>query len=280
MIAEKLRKSILQAAIECKLTEQLPENGDARDLVEIIKKEKEELIKAGKIKKEKTLLEITEEEIPFDIPDNWCWVRLGDISSTITYSPKNINSEGTIVLRSSNIQDNKLNFDDIVRGNMDIPPNKKAKENDILICVRNGSKRLVGKAALIDGDEYSFGAFMSIIRTPLYRYIYNYILSPYFRQDFDSVSTTTSNQITQSNLKSRLVPLPPVDEQIRISEKVNNILPRLSALEEKEVLLNRIETEFPNKLNISILQLAMQGKLTEQLPEDGDAHDLLEKIKY
>ena len=79
MIAEQLKKSILQAAIEGKLTKQLPEDGNAHDLIKFIQKEKALLIKAGKLKKEKPLPEITEEEIPFDIPENWCWVRLGEI---------------------------------------------------------------------------------------------------------------------------------------------------------------------------------------------------------
>ena len=79
MIAEKLRKSILQAAIQGKLTEQLPEDGDARELLAEIKAEKARLVKEGKIKKEKPLPEITEDEIPFDIPEGWAWVRLGQV---------------------------------------------------------------------------------------------------------------------------------------------------------------------------------------------------------
>ncbi len=81
MIAEQLKKSILQAAIQGKLTQQLPEDGDARDLLKEIQKEKTRLIKEGKIKKEKPLPEITEDEIPFEIPENWCWVRLGEVVS-------------------------------------------------------------------------------------------------------------------------------------------------------------------------------------------------------
>ena len=79
MIADKLRKSILQAAIQGKLTKQLPEDGNARELLVEIKKEKERLIKEGKIKKEKSLPEITADEIPFEIPENWMWVRFLDI---------------------------------------------------------------------------------------------------------------------------------------------------------------------------------------------------------
>ncbi|MFA7651016.1 MAG: restriction endonuclease subunit S, partial [Synergistaceae bacterium] len=83
MIAEQLKKSILQAAIQGKLTQQLPEDGDARDLLKEIQKEKARLIKEGKIKKEKPLPEITEDEIPFEIPENWCWVRLGEIGQIV-----------------------------------------------------------------------------------------------------------------------------------------------------------------------------------------------------
>ena len=80
MIADQLKKAVLQAAIQGKLTAQLPEDGDARELLEEIKAEKERLIKEGVIRKEKTLPGITDDEIPFDIPENWGWVRLGDIS--------------------------------------------------------------------------------------------------------------------------------------------------------------------------------------------------------
>lgn len=83
MIAEQLKKSILQAAIQGKLTQQLPEDGDARDLLKEIQKEKARLIKEGKIKKEKPLPEITEDEIPFEVPENWCWVRLGEIGQIV-----------------------------------------------------------------------------------------------------------------------------------------------------------------------------------------------------
>ena len=75
-----MKDSILQAAIQGKLTEQLQSDGDARDLVEEIQEEKAKLIKEGKIRKSKPLPKITEEEIPFDIPDNWCWVRISDIA--------------------------------------------------------------------------------------------------------------------------------------------------------------------------------------------------------
>ena len=94
----------------------------------------------------------------------------------------------------------------------------------------NGSKKLVGKAAIIEEDGMSFGAFMALYRSPFNQYIHKYLSSPYFRADFDGVSTTTINQITQNNLKERLLPLPPVAEQERIVKCLENLLPLCETL--------------------------------------------------
>lgn len=230
----KMKNSLLQAAIQGKLTEQLESDGDARDLVKDIRREEERLIKEGKIKKGKPLPEIAEDEIPFGIPDNWCWVRLGDIGETnigLTYSPSDISMEGTLVLRSGNIQNDKIDYSDNLYVNCHIPERKKCHVGDLLICARNGSKRLVGKAAVIDREGMTFGAFMAVFRSPFNRYIHKYIGSPYFRADLDGVNTTTINQITQNNLKKRLIPLPPVAEQIRIVERLDKLVPLCDSLE-------------------------------------------------
>jgi len=128
MLADKLRKSVLQSAIQGKLTEQLATDDKAEDLLQAIKEEKELLIKEKKIKKQKPLPEITEEEIPFEIPENWRWVRLGEISLLnigLTFKPTEISNEGTIVLRSSNIKNGKIDLSDIVRINTCIKISKK-----------------------------------------------------------------------------------------------------------------------------------------------------------
>lgn len=223
-----MKAALLQAAMQGKLTEQLPEDGDAADLLEQIAKEKSQLIKEGKIKKEKPLPEITPDEVPFDIPKNWKWVRLGDCGFTnigLTYKPSNVNSEGTIVLRSNNIQNGKMDYSDLVKVKMDIPENKICKTGDILICARNGSKRLVGKSAIIDRENMSFGAFMAIFRTRCNYYINYLIQSPYFRLSvLGDAGTTTINQLTQDMLKNFLCPLPPLAEQKRIVEKLDKLL--------------------------------------------------------
>ena len=161
---DDMQKSILQMAIQGKLIEQRLEEGTGNELYHQIKNNNEE-IKADKMKgKGKSdILPINLDDVPFDIPDSWIWVRLGTIGYTnigLTYSPKDISENGTIVLRSSNIQDFMMDYNDIVRVQMDIPNNKMCNKGDILICARNGSKRLVGKAAIIDRDGMSFGAFV------------------------------------------------------------------------------------------------------------------------
>ena len=227
---EDMQKSILQYAVQGKLVEQRAEEGTAEELYKKIQAEKQKLTAEKKIKKEKPLPEITAEEIPFDIPESWKWVRLGEIGFTnigLTYKPKDVCSEnGTIVLRSSNIQNGKLIFNDIVRVSTNIPDNKMCQKDDILICARNGSKRLVGKAAIIDKNGMSFGAFMAVFRSICNHYILYIINSAYFRNTLlKDTGTTTINQITQEMLRTFLVPLPPLEEQKRIVAKIEKLLP-------------------------------------------------------
>ena len=224
-----MQKSLLQMAIQGKLVEQRAEEGTGEELYQQIQAEKQALIKAGKIKKEKPLPEITEEEIPFDVPESWKWVRLGTIGLTnigLTYNPKDLSSDGIIVLRSNNIQNGKMDYSDIVRVKTVVPDNKICNKGDILICARNGSKRLVGKAAIINKEGMSFGAFMAIFRSKYNEYIYYVILSAYFRNSLlGDTGTTTINQITQDMLKNVLIPLPPLPEQKRIVAKLEELLP-------------------------------------------------------
>lgn len=227
---DDMQKSILQYAVQGKLVEQRAEEGTAEELYKKIQAEKQKLIAEKKIKKTKPLPEIKAEEIPFDIPESWKWVRLGEIGFTnigLTYKPKDVCSEnGTIVLRSSNIQNGKLIFNDIVRVSTNIPDNKMCQKDDILICARNGSKRLVGKAAIIDKNGMSFGAFMAVFRSICNHYILYIINSAYFRNTLlKDTGTTTINQITQEMLRTFLVPLPPLEEQKRIVAKIEELLP-------------------------------------------------------
>ena len=283
MTPQELKHSILQLAIQGKLVEQRPEEGTAEELYREIQAEKQRLIKAGKIKKEKPLPEITDEEKPFDIPESWMWVRLGAIGYTnigLTYSPKDITADGTIVLRSSNIQDGEMDYTDVVRVNMEIPESKLCHRGDILICARNGSKRLVGKAAMVDNEGMSFGAFMAIFRSPCNEYVLQVINSAYFRDSMrGDTGTTTINQITQDMLKNAVVPLPPFAEQERIVAKIEELLPYIDRYEQAWSRVEDFNKRFPDDMKKSILQLAIQGRIVEQRPEEGTAEELYQQIQ-
>ena len=243
-IKEQLKKSILQYAIEGKLVSQNPNDEPATVLLERMHKEKEKLIADKKIKKDKNESMIyrrdnsyyekfdnsercIDDEIPFEIPNNWCWTRLGNVGKTnvgLTYKPSDItDSTGTLVLRSSNIQNNKLNYSDNVYVSCTIPEKAFIYKGDLLICARNGSRSLVGKCAVFDEERAAFGAFMAKFCSDYNDYIKLYLDSPMFRLQLEGVKTETINQITQSNLKKQLLPFPPKREQKRIIEKINEI---------------------------------------------------------
>ena len=251
-VYELLRKSILQEAIQGKLVPQIAKEGTAQELLEQIKVEKEKLVKEGKLKKSvlndsvifrgddnkyyeqigKKCLDITE-QIPFEIPSNWEWCRVRNVSNSyigLTYKPTDIDEKGTIVLRSCNIRNGKLALDDIVRVSSSISEKLLIEENDIIICARNGSKRLVGKSALIRNlpEPMTFGAFMAICKTPIYEYMFAYLQSDlFFGQLRDVSNTTTINQLTQNKFNDFLIPIPPIREQERIAFKISQLFQKL-----------------------------------------------------
>lgn len=194
-----------------------------------IQAEKNKLIAEGGIKQDKPLPDISEEEIPYAVPQGWVWVRMGAIGETnigLIYSPSDISSFGTPVLRSGNIQHGKIDLTDLVRVKMELKASVFVQEGDLLICARNGSKALVGKTALINNlqEEMAFGAFMAIFGSSINQYLLLFIHSPLFQKMIDEVNTVTINQITQSNLRSTIFPLPPFAEQHRIVAKVVELM--------------------------------------------------------
>lgn len=284
MTPQELKASILDLAIRGKLVPQSLKEGTGDELYEQIKSEDSQASSSKRKGKSKNIiLPIQENDIPFDIPDTWKWVRLGTIGYTnigLTYSPKDVVTDGTVVLRSSNIQNDNMDYNDIVRVKMYIPDNKMCHIGDILICARNGSKRLVGKAAIIDKDGMSFGAFMAIFRSPCNEYILQVINSAYFRNSLlGDTGTTTINQITQDMLKNALVPLPPLAEQKRIVAKIEELLPLIDRYEQAWSKLEKFNKRFPVDMQKSILQTAIQGKLVPQLPEEGTGEELFQQIQ-
>lgn len=177
-------------------------------------------------------MDITE-QIPFEVPDSWRWCRVKTVSNSyigLTYKPSDVDTTGTIVLRSSNIQNGELVLNDIVRVKSSISDKLFVEKNDILICARNGSRRLVGKSALIKNmpEPMTFGAFMTICKTQIYEYMFVYLQSDLFFGQLKEVSnTTTINQLTQSKFNDFLIPVPPTKEQKRIVLKIKQLFQEL-----------------------------------------------------
>jgi type I restriction enzyme S subunit len=156
------------------------------------------------------------------IPSDWKVEKLGSLGKVIsglTYSPDDVQEEGVLVLRSSNIQDRKLKFLDNVYVNVSIGNFNPVKKGDILICVRNGSKSLIGKNALITEqiDGVAFGAFMAIFRSEFSEYLFQIFGTDLFQKEIHKNLGATINSINGSDLKLFKIPVPPIPEQEKIA---------------------------------------------------------------
>ena len=176
--------------------------------------------------------------------EGWNKTKLADVATCqigLTYKPTDVVDEGgTIVLRSSNIQDSKITLNDIVRVHCDIKPSKYVKDGDILMCSRNGSFRLVGKVAKINklAENMSFGAFMTIIRSEYNEYLFYFFQSQSFRKQIFVGQTATINQITTKMLNNTHVKIPPLSEQQHIVEELDLLS---SIIEKKKTQLNELD---------------------------------------
>lgn len=172
-----------------------------------------------------------------DVPAHWDVKRLkflGDIVLGLTYSPENITNEdnGTLVLRSSNIQNGKLVYEDNVFVNSDIPKRMVTTDKDILICSRNGSRSLIGKCALIekDGLNQTFGAFMTVYRTPYRKFVYYSLNSEIFKSQLGLFLTSTINQLTTQVLGNFNIAFPPLEEQNSITDYLDQETAKIDRL--------------------------------------------------
>ena len=246
MKVAELRQSILQAAVQGKLLPHNPQDKPASELLKRIQQDKAQLVKEGKLKKEKPLPPVSEDEVPFDLPEGWVWCRLGEIGFTnigLTYKPSDISKTGVPVLRSGNIQNGKIDYSDMIFVSCSVPEKLMIKKGDILICARNGSKRLVGKSAIVQNSGMSFGAFMAIFRSSINSYVHIFLQSPTFFQQMhgNASDTTTINQITQNMLKNALLPLAPEATQQRIIDKLEELMFLCDELEAEEKKMDALE---------------------------------------
>ena len=288
MTPEQLKASILQYAIQGKLVEQRPEEGTGEELYKQIQEEKQRLIKDGKIKKEKTLPEITDDEIPFDIPESWKWVRLGDILRKLTDGAHS-------TPRYTEIGVPFLSVKDISSGNIDFSNCKYISyiEHDELYKRCNAEKGdllltkvgTTGIPVIVDTD-IEFSLFVSVA---LLKFSKEYLIVKFLKYVINSPHAQTQARGNTKGIGNKnwvlrdiantIIPLPPRTEQKRIVTKIEELLPYVDRYAIAYEKLEQLNAKFPDDMRKSILQYSIQGKLVEQRPEEGTGEELYQKIQ-
>lgn len=284
MNAQDLKNSILQLAIQGKLVEQREEEGTAKELIEKIKQEKKRLIKDKKIKKETALDELTEEDIPFDIPQNWEWVKLGEIVSVNggkrIPAGRSLTDEDTgyKYIRVADMKNGSILLDGIKYIPHDIYPkikNYTISKEDIYITVAG----TIGQVGLVpeelDNANLTENADKLVIYFNSKEFMY-YMLNSNFIQYQIKEHTTKVGQpkLAIKRIKELIIPLPPLEEQKRIVAKIEELMPYVDKYDVAYSEVEELNKKFPEDMQKSILQYAIQGKLVEQREEDGTAEDL------
>lgn len=274
MTPEQLKASILQYAIQGKLVEQRAEEGTA---------EKQRLIQEGKIKKEKVLAEIAEDEIPFDIPKSWKWVKLGDCTgyaqTKVKISPKDIRDDmwsldlediqketGAILVKTK-ASERKITGDKVMFYKGQVLYSKlRPYLKKILVAPDDGicTPELVPfDSYLIDENYISY-----VLRSPHIDYVINSVT---YGVKMPRVGTDT--------MVNLLIPLPPLAEQKRIVAKIEELLPLVDRYSVSYEKLEQFNAKFSEDMKKSILQYAIRGKLVEQRAEEGTGKELYQQIQ-
>lgn len=288
MTAQDLKNAILQLAVQGKLVSQDPNDEPASELLKRIKVEKERLIKEGKIKKEKKLPEITEDDAPFDIPASWGWLRLGNfcavyngdsINATVKQEKYSKPCDGWDFIATKDVGFNHvINYQNGIRIPFQEADFKVAPAGSVLLCMEGGS---AGKKIGILDRDVCFGNKLCCF-TPIMvqnTYLYYYLQCPQFFSDFMGSMTGLIGGVGAAKLKNIAVSIPPIAEQERIVAKIEELMPLVEEYGKAEERLTVLNTKFPDKLRKSILQQAIQGKLTEREPADEPASELLKRIR-
>lgn len=291
MTPQELKSSILQLAIQGKLVEQRPEEGTGEELYQQIQAEKKRLIQEGKIKKEKPLPEIAEDEVPFEIPESWRWVRYSELMNSMSTGPF-----GSMLHKSDYVQNGipLVNPANIVNGritasNKMMVSAETAKrlesymlQTGMIIMGRRGE---MGRCAVVGRQENGWlcgtGSFFMMPTCHMYvHYISMLFSTPCAKGYLSGASVgTTMNNLNHKILSDMPVPLPPLAEQKRIVAKIEELLPYLDRYEKAWNRLEEFNRRFPADMQKSILQMAIQGKLVEQRPEEGTGEELYRQIQ-
>ena len=290
MTPQELKNSILQQAIQGRLVEQRPEEGTAEELYQQIQAEKHRLIKEKKIKKEKPLPEITEEEKPFEIPESWKWVHWGNIVNIVSarrVHQSDWKSEGVPFYRAREIA--KLSEYGTVDNDLFISEELYAEfsksgvphAGDLMVTAVG----TLGKCHIVSSNDRFYYKDASVICLENYgriepRYLKYLLQSPMMGAQIKSNSSgTTVGTLTIVRMNEYTMPLPPLAEQKRIVAKIEELLPLIDRYEAAWSRLEAFNKRFPEDMQKSILQQAIQGKLVEQRPEEGTGEELYQQIQ-
>lgn len=296
MNAQDLKNSILQLAIQGKLVEQREEEGNASELIKQIKEEKEKLVQAGKIPKERKLQIIAEEEKVFDVPNNWQYVRVQDIASYITdyvangsfaTLKKNTKSFKTknyaLFVRTMDLTSNFIGECSYIdKASYDFLEKSKLFGGELILPNIGGS---IGKAFIMPDLNMPMSlapnSIMIKFLHPVMNKFFSYIIQSPYGATFlrDTKGGTATPKFSKTELRNMVILLPPLEEIIRIVAKIEELMPYVDKYDVAYSEVEELNKKFPEDMQKSILQYAIQGKLVEQREEDGTAEDLYKQIQ-
>ena len=289
MTPQELKSSILQLAIQGKLVEQRPEEGTGEELYRRIQAEKKRLIQEGKIKKEKPLPEIAEDEVPFEIPESWKWVQIRDIAIKITdgthHSPANYEQGKYRYVTAKNIKNQGVTLTNITYVSEDVHNEIFARCNpehgDVLLIKDGATTGVVTVNNLI--EPFSMLSSVALLKMPslMSAWYLVYVLRSdlLYKAVRAQMKGTGITRITLKQIELMTIPLPPLAEQKRIVAQIEELLPYLDRYEKAWNRLEEFNRRFPVDMQKSILQMAIQGKLVEQRPEEGTGEELYRQIQ-
>ena len=289
MTPQELKNSILQLAFQGKLVEQRPEEGTAEELFTQIQQEKKRLIAEKKIKKEKPLPEITEDEKPFDIPESWKWVKLGEIVTVLggkrIPAGRQLTTENTgyKYIRVSDMKDGTVLTDGLLYIPSDIFPSIARyiiHKEDVYITVAGTIGRVGKIPEEIDGANLTENADRLVFSMLEQNWLIKCLESNIVQSQIANVTTKVGQpKLAIKRIQKLIIPLPPLAEQKRIVAKFEELLPYIDRYEQAWSKLEQFNNLFPEDMKKSLLQYAIQGKLVEQRPEEGTAEELFARIQ-
>ena len=285
MIVDELKKSILYNAFQGKLSNQEENDSSVEDLLKLIKEEKSNHI--SKTNKNKALAKITDKEIPFTIPSNWRWVRWGELSNSIQYGINTgAQSNGNArLVRISDIQNNNIIWEDVPYCNISEPEIKQflLNENDILFARTGGT---VGKSVIVKDIPtdlpYVFAGYL--IRSNYsskmnYKFLKYFMESPlYWDQLRNGTIGSAQPNCNGQTLSKMILPLPPIEEQQRIVDKIEQLFDHLDEIKTLEDKIGILKNNFPSDIKKSIFLTALKGKLSFQKDDEMVNLDFINKI--